>query len=70
VTSIIVSHDSTFLDFVCTHILHYESRKLRAYRGNLSEFVKQASAGVSVLQVCSLAATNVQSTTVLEALQL
>lgn len=41
VTSIIVSHDSTFLDFVCTHILHYESRKLRAYRGNLSEFVKQ-----------------------------
>lgn len=41
VTSIIVSHDSSFLDFVCTNILHYENRKLRTYRGNLSEFVKQ-----------------------------
>jgi len=41
VTSIIVSHDSGFLDFVCTNILHYENRKLRTYRGNLSEFVKQ-----------------------------
>jgi len=41
VTSMIVSHDSGFLDRVCTHIIHYESRKLRTYRGNLSEFVKQ-----------------------------
>lgn len=41
VTSIIVSHDSGFLDFVCSNILHYENRKLRVYRGNLSEFVKQ-----------------------------
>lgn len=41
VTSIIVSHDSSFLDFVCSNILHYENRKLRMYRGNLSEFVKQ-----------------------------
>ncbi|GFH18635.1 uncharacterized protein HaLaN_15471 [Haematococcus lacustris] len=41
VTSLIVSHDSSFLDFVCSNILHYESRKLRIYRGNLSEFVKQ-----------------------------
>ena len=29
VTSIIVSHDSGFLDRVCTHILNYESRKLK-----------------------------------------
>jgi elongation factor 3 len=41
VTSMIVSHDSGFLDHVCTHVIHYESRKLRRYKGNLSEFVKQ-----------------------------
>ena len=43
VTSMIVSHDSGFLDNVCTHIIHYENRKLRRYKGNLSEFVKQVS---------------------------
>ena len=36
----IVSHDSGFLDNVCTDIIHYETRKLVHYRGNLSEFVK------------------------------
>ncbi len=36
----IVSHDSGFLDAVCTDIIHYETRKLVHYRGNLSEFVK------------------------------
>jgi len=41
VTSIMVSHDSGFLDRVCTHILNYEGRKLKCYKGNLSEFVKQ-----------------------------
>lgn len=40
VTSIIVSHDSAFLDNVCSHIVHYEQRKLKTYKGNLSEFVK------------------------------
>ncbi|KAF9164517.1 hypothetical protein DFQ26_001369 [Actinomortierella ambigua] len=40
VTSIIVSHDSKFLDNVCTNILHYERKKLKMYKGNLSEFVK------------------------------
>jgi elongation factor 3 len=40
VTSIIVSHDSGFLDDVCSHIIHYEYRKLKTYKGNLSEFVK------------------------------
>lgn len=39
VTSMIVSHDPGFLDNVCTDILHYENRKLKNYRGNLSEFV-------------------------------
>jgi len=41
VTSIIVSHDSGFLDNVCSNIVHYDSRKLKTYKGNLSEFVKQ-----------------------------
>ncbi|CAI7784626.1 unnamed protein product [Closterium sp. NIES-54] len=37
---LIVSHDSGFLDAVCTDIIHYEKRKLKHYRGNLSAFVK------------------------------
>ncbi|KAI8920627.1 P-loop containing nucleoside triphosphate hydrolase protein [Entophlyctis helioformis] len=41
VTSMIVSHDSGFLDNVCTHIIHYENRKLKTYKGNLSKFVEQ-----------------------------
>ncbi|KAG0014011.1 hypothetical protein BGZ80_010707 [Entomortierella chlamydospora] len=40
ITSIIVSHDSSFLDNVCTNILHFERKKLKMYKGNLSEFVK------------------------------
>lgn len=40
VTSMVVSHDSGFLDAVCTDILHYEKLKLKHYKGNLSEFVK------------------------------
>ncbi|KAF9178730.1 translational elongation factor EF-1 alpha [Haplosporangium sp. Z 11] len=41
VTSMIVSHDSSFLDTVCTGIIHFENRKLKKYRGNLSKFVEQ-----------------------------
>jgi elongation factor 3 len=41
VTSIIVSHDSSFLDNVCTYIIHYESRKLVYYKGNLSNLVEK-----------------------------
>ena len=41
ITSLIVSHDSGFLDEVCTDIYNYENKKLISYRGNLSEFVKQ-----------------------------
>jgi elongation factor 3 len=41
VTSIIVSHDSGFLDNVCTGIIHYEDLRLSQYKGNLSEFVRQ-----------------------------
>ena len=40
-TCLIVSHDTRFLDAVCTNITHYENSKLVFYRGNLSDFVKQ-----------------------------
>ena len=40
ITSLIVSHDSAFLDAVCTDIYHYEGKKLKHYRGNLADFVK------------------------------
>jgi elongation factor 3 len=40
ITCMIVSHDSGFLDNVCTDIYHYETRRLKLYRGNLSAFVK------------------------------
>ena len=39
VTCMIVSHDTKFLDNVCTDIVHYETRKLVTYPGNLSAFV-------------------------------
>ncbi len=37
ITSLIVSHDSGFLDEVCTDIYHYEGKKLVCYKGNLAE---------------------------------
>ncbi|PSN69019.1 hypothetical protein BS50DRAFT_330646 [Corynespora cassiicola Philippines] len=40
ITSLIVSHDSGFLDEVCTDIYHYETKKLVCYKGNLADFVK------------------------------
>lgn len=47
ITSLIVSHDSGFLDAVCTDIIHYENKKLVYYKGNLSKFVEQYPAGKS-----------------------
>jgi len=41
ISSMIVSHDSVFLDNVAQDMVHYEkNRKLKVYQGNLSEFVK------------------------------
>ncbi|KIP08606.1 hypothetical protein PHLGIDRAFT_34896 [Phlebiopsis gigantea 11061_1 CR5-6] len=39
-TSIIVSHDSTFLNNTITDVLHLNRFKLRRYRGNLEAFMK------------------------------
>ena len=40
-TSMVVSHDSTFLNNIMQHVIHYENHKLVQYNGNLDEFVKQ-----------------------------
>ena len=57
ITSVIVSHDSAFLDNVCTYIIHYESKKLVYYRGNLSKFVEKRPEAKSYY---TLAATTVK----------
>ncbi|KAF2684032.1 ARM repeat-containing protein [Lentithecium fluviatile CBS 122367] len=40
-TSIVISHDSKFLNNVIQHVIHYERFKLKRYRGNLDAFVKR-----------------------------
>ncbi|KAI9831801.1 MAG: translational elongation factor EF-1 alpha [Sarea resinae] len=50
-TSIIVSHDSKFLDHVIQHVIHYERFKLKRYRGNLSEFVKRVPSARSYYEL-------------------
>lgn len=57
ITSLIVSHDSGFLDAVCTDIYHYEQKKLVHYPGNLADFVKVKPEGKSYY---TLSATQVQ----------
>lgn len=47
ITSLIVSHDSGFLDNVCTDIYHYEQKKLVCYPGNLAAFVQVKPEGKS-----------------------
>lgn len=41
VTSIIVSHDSGLLNDCCTHIMAFDNLKLRTFKGNLDEYVKE-----------------------------
>ncbi|MCJ1377817.1 hypothetical protein MMC17_000913 [Xylographa soralifera] len=57
ITSLIVSHDSGFLDEVCTDIYHYESKKLVCYPGNLAAFVRVKPEGKSYY---TLSASQVQ----------
>ncbi|KAF9010489.1 ABC transporter-domain-containing protein [Cyathus striatus] len=57
VTCLIVSHDSGFLDNVTTDIIHYESKKLVYYPGNLSAFVAKKPEAKSFY---TLAATTVK----------
>ncbi|MES1904760.1 MAG: ATP-binding cassette sub- F member 1 [Paramarteilia canceri] len=39
-TLLIVSHDQSFLDNICTDIMHLNSKKLDYYKGNFSKFQK------------------------------
>ncbi|PHH92995.1 hypothetical protein CDD83_2484 [Cordyceps sp. RAO-2017] len=58
ITSLIVSHDSGFLDNVTTDIYHYEAnKKLACYKGNLASFVKVRPEAKSYY---TLSASNVQ----------
>ncbi|KAK4233539.1 [NU+] prion formation protein 1 [Achaetomium macrosporum] len=58
ITSLIVSHDSSFLDEVTTDIYHYEpNKKLGHYKGNLAAFVKIRPEAKSYY---TLSASNVQ----------
>lgn len=57
ITSLIVSHDSGFLDAVCTDIIHYENKKLINYKGNLADFVRAKPEGKSYY---TLSDSNVQ----------
>ncbi|KAK4544598.1 translational elongation factor EF-1 alpha [Oleoguttula mirabilis] len=50
-TSIIISHDSKFLDNVVQHVIHYERFKLKRYRGKLSEFVRRVPSAKSYYEL-------------------
>ena len=38
-TLLIVSHDQSFLDNVCTDIIHLDQQKLKYYRGNYGKYL-------------------------------
>jgi len=40
-TSIVISHDSKFLNNIIQHVIHYERFKLKRYRGNLDKFIER-----------------------------
>ena len=50
-TSILISHDSKFLDNVIQHVIHYERFKLKRYRGKLGEFVKRVPSAKSYYEL-------------------
>ena len=50
-TSIIVSHDSKFLNHVIQHVIHYERFKLKRYRGNLTDFAKKVPSARSYFEL-------------------
>ncbi|KAG8161084.1 hypothetical protein KVR01_009348 [Diaporthe batatas] len=50
-TSIIVSHDSGFLNRICQYVINYERFKLKTYKGNLEEFVRKNPAAKSYFEL-------------------
>jgi len=53
-TSIIVSHDSGFLDNVCTDILHLNRFKIKRYPGNLQAFVQRVPEAKAYYELSAL----------------
>lgn len=53
-TSIIVSHDSGFLDNVCTDILHLNRFKVKRYPGNLQAFVQRVPEAKAYYELSAL----------------
>jgi len=53
-TSIIVSHDSGFLDEVCTDIIHLNRFKIKRYPGNLQAFVARVPEAKSYYELSAL----------------
>ena len=49
-TLLLISHDRTFLDRVCNHIIHFEQQQLKLYHGNYSEFERLRSQARQHLQ--------------------
>jgi len=52
-TSIIVSHDSDFLNRTCTDIIHLNRFKIKRYPGNLEAFVKMVPEAKSYYQLAA-----------------
>merc|ERR1719456_1889808 len=51
VTSIVVSHDTRFLDQICTHVINVKQRKLKTYVGNVTEFVRRCPEAKSYVKL-------------------
>ncbi|MBA2654292.1 MAG: ATP-binding cassette domain-containing protein [Gammaproteobacteria bacterium] len=49
-TLLIISHDREFLDNTVSHILHFEDKQLRLYRGDYSSFEKQRAQQLAIQQ--------------------
>lgn len=50
-TLLVVSHDQSFLDNVCTDIIHLDQQKLFYYKGNYSMFKKVSIVFISTVFV-------------------
>lgn len=53
-TLLVISHDREFLDNTINHILHFDNKQLRMYRGNYSSFEKQQAEQLAVQQATYL----------------
>ena len=52
-TSIIISHDSEFLDSVCTAIVHIDQRQISRYKGNYTSFLSQRAERLRQTQIAA-----------------